>query len=216
MLQYILLCLTSLLTMINPLAVMAVYSGITADLDRRHARRIALRACLIASAILVAFALTGELIFDFFAISVHSLRVVGGVLFFIMGYEMVQARLASMPHVPRKEAGPSLDGASKDVALTPIAMPMISGPGTIATVIILMHQGTNLTQKSLLVVTVLFSCLLTFLLLLGAQPIMRRLGEQGNKMLTRIMGLIVMVIAVEFFFSGLTPIVREMLHLPLK
>ncbi|WP_281647611.1 MarC family protein [Parendozoicomonas sp. Alg238-R29] len=212
MAEFGVLCLTSLFTMINPISIAPVFLSLTSGLEPYQRKQVARKATLTAFVILVFFALTGSVIFQVFGISVHGLRIVGGVLFFIMGYEMVQARL-SRTRFDKAEELEAIDAYSHDVALTPLAIPLICGPGAIATVIILMQEQT-LTHQMILFVSIAAVLLVTWVALLFASPIMNRVGESGNKVMMRVMGLIVMVIAVEYFFAGLKPIMRDILGIP--
>ena len=212
MAEFGVLCLTSLFTMINPLSIAPVFLSLTNGLDSGRRRQVAGKATLTALCILVFFGLTGSIIFEVFGISVHGLRIVGGVLFFMMGYEMVQAR-ESRTRFDKAEELEAIDVYSQDVALTPLGIPLICGPGAIATVLILM-QEQPLAHQAILFSSILIVMLVTWISLLFASPIMNRLGEGGNKVLTRVMGLIVMVIAVEYFFAGIGPIIQNILHIP--
>jgi multiple antibiotic resistance protein len=205
-----LFCFVSLFAMVEPLGVMPVFIAMTGRLSPREQRSVARRATLIAYLTLLLFAFAGPLIFRLFGISVNSLKVVGGVIFFIMGYEMLQARLTKTAY---DEKSPHDYG--KDVALTPLGIPMICGPGAIANVIVLWHEaGGDAFKTSALLVALTLVMALTLIFLLGARRVSRFLGEDGNKVLLRLMGLITMVIAVEFFFGGLKPIIREMIEKP--
>jgi multiple antibiotic resistance protein len=153
--------------------------------------------------------LTGQLIFKFFSISVDSLRVVGGVIFFMMGYDMLQARLVRV----KMDNPEEIKSYASDIAITPLAIPMICGPGAITNVIVLWEDASNPLLIFVLIAGISLVLLVTLLMLLGAGKIINYLGETGNKVLMRIMGLIVMVIAVEFFFSGLSPIIRRILSI---
>ncbi|RRJ85447.1 MarC family protein [Aestuariirhabdus litorea] len=209
MVEFFLLCVTSLFTVVNPLSVTPIFTSMTSQLDRKITRRVAGKATLTAAIILVLFAITGEFVFRVFSITVDSLRIVGGVIFFIMGYEMIQARLSRIRF--DKDNLHEMESYTQDIAITPIAIPLIAGPGAIASVIILMSTHGGVEYHLVLFVSIALVSLVTYLFLLFATPIMDRLGESGNKVLLRIMGLIVMVIGVEFFISGLTPILRRIL-----
>ncbi|MEW5718907.1 MAG: MarC family protein [Chloroflexota bacterium] len=205
-LQFGLLCFVSLFTIIDPFGALPVFASMTSKLSHSESRRVALRAALTAWAVLILFALTGRFVFDFFGISVNSLRVVGGIIFFIMGYEMLEARLTRT----RSDAE-SVTEYVEDIAITPLGIPLIAGPGAITTVIVLMNETTGLIEKEIALILAITAVLtITFLFLIGARQVMHALGHSGNKVLLRIMGLIVMAIAVEFFFNGLRPIVQGM------
>jgi len=202
--EAILLYVTSLFTMINPLGAAPLFISFTESLDTRAMRSVAARASFTAFIALTVFALAGELIFSFFGISVHGLRVVGGVLFFVMGYEMLRGHT-----VPKKLDSESETEFSSEVAITPLAIPMIAGPGAI-TMVILFIQGAETTlDRAAVIGSIALVCALTALILVGGRAIIRLLGPSGAKVMMRIMGLIVMLIAVEFFFAGVGHYVRE-------
>jgi multiple antibiotic resistance protein len=206
-LQFGLLCFVSLFTIIDPIGALPVFVSMTSKLSHSESRRVALRAALTAWIVLILFALTGRFLFDFFGISVNSLRVVGGIVFFIMGYEMLEARLTRT-----KSDQESVTEYIEDIAITPIGIPLIAGPGAITTVIVLMNETTGLIEKEIALMIAITAVLtIAFFFLIGARQVMHALGPSGNKVLLRLMGLIVMAIAVEFFFNGLRPIVQGMI-----
>ncbi|GBD90868.1 hypothetical protein BMS3Abin04_01588 [bacterium BMS3Abin04] len=202
--EFGILAFTSLFTMVNPLGVIPVYISLTGGLETKEARRVAVKATITALVILMLFAVGGKFIFDFFSISVNSLRIVGGIIFFIAGYDMLQARF-----IRTKSQSESNDEFANDISLTPLAIPIICGPGAITVSIVLFNDASAMPQKLVLLLAIVLVLAITLLFLLSARKIMRYLGENGNKVLMRIMGLIVMVIAVEFIINGLRPILRE-------
>lgn len=204
-----LICFTSFFTLVNPLGIMPVFMTMTAYLEPPDKRRTAVKAVLVAGLAILLFALTGQLIFQFFGISVNSLKIVGGIIFFLVGYDMLQARLASFK-VSKKEIKAYVD----DISVTPLGIPLLCGPGAITNAIVLWEEAGTYPMKGMMLTAIASVLFLTLLTMVGADRISRFIGPTGNKILMRIMGLIVMVIAVEFLFSGLTPIVREMLMLP--
>jgi len=206
--QFALFSFISMFTMVNPVGAIPIFTSMTASLTRQQSRNVAIRASIIAFIILVTFALTGQWIFRFFGISIDSLRIVGGVIFFLMGYEMLQARLTRTQY----DDEPTTEYMN-DIALTPLGIPVICGPGAIATVIILMSQSQSALEGGIVLGSIFIIILITCLFMLGAKRVMQFIGENGNKVMLRLMGLIVMVIAVEFFFSGLRPILREILKI---
>lgn len=207
-LQFGVLSFISLFTMTDPIGALPIFTSMTAKLSQSESRRVAFRAALTAWLVLMLFALTGRFIFDFFGISVNSLRIVGGVIFFVMGYEMLGARLARTP-----SDAESVSEYIEDVAITPLGIPLIAGPGAIAMVIVLMNEATGTPAKQIaLLIAISAVLLLAFIFLISARQVTHALGPSGNKILLRLMGLIVMAIAVEFFFKGLQPLVLEMLR----
>lgn len=200
---------TSFFTLINPLGVMPVFMTMTADLTPKARNKTAFKAVLVSFLTLLLFAFTGRVLFNFFGISVDSFRIVGGVIFFMVGYDMLQARLGKT-----KVTENEIKQYVNDISVTPLAIPMICGPGAITNAIVLMEDAKNTTEEGLLIAMIFVVMLLTYLILWGASKITNFLGDTGNKVLMRLMGLIVMVIAVEFFFAGLEPILKRILNIP--
>lgn len=203
-LSYFLLCITSFFTLINPLGVMPVFMTMTASFTDKERKFTVKKAILVSFFIMVGFAFSGQLLFKFFGISVDSFRVVGGVIFFIMGMDMLNARLVSHQF---KEEETKYDYLT-DISVTPLAIPMIVGPGAITNSIVMMEDANTFDKKITLVLTIAVVLFITYLILVGSSKLTKKLGNTGNKILMRMMGLIVMVIAVEFFFSGLKPILQ--------
>jgi multiple antibiotic resistance protein len=203
---FALLCLTSFFTLINPIGTMPIFMTMTSELDVTHRSHTAKKASIVAFATILLFAFSGQLLFKFFGISVNSFKIVGGVIFFIMGMDMLQARLSQV-----KIKDSEIKSYVNDISITPLAIPMICGPGAITNAIVLMEKATTLEMKIILVASISVVVLLTYLILLSSSRIIKLLGETGNNVLMRLMGLIVMVIAVEFFFSGLKPIMIDLL-----
>lgn len=203
----ILLYFTSFFTLMNPIGTMPVFLTMTSDLSKKERRGTAVKAVLTAAFVLILFAILGRYLFDFFGISVAGLKVVGGVLFFFIGYDMLNARLSRLK-MTEEEAEKYAD----DISITPLGIPMIAGPGAITTAIVLMGDASDFTGKVLVIVSILLVLVVVLLTFLGAVGITKFIGDKGNKIMMKLMGLIVMVIAVEFFFSGITPYVRAMLN----
>ncbi len=207
-LQFALLAFTSLFTMVNPLGVIPVYTTLTTGMTSKQASAIAFKATSTALIVLLLFTFGGNFIFDIFNISVNGLRVVGGILFFLSGYDMLRGKLTRI-----KSEGEEFIEEAKDFAITPLGVPMITGPGVITISIVMMNDAPDITHKSLLITAIFVVMGLTHIILLSSRKIISFLGESGSKVLTRIMGLIVMVIAVELFFRGLKPIIQDILKI---
>ncbi|MBN2638464.1 MAG: NAAT family transporter [Bacteroidales bacterium] len=203
----ILLYFTSFFTLMNPLGAMPVFLSMTDGLSQKQRKNTALKTMLTAFLVLALFSIMGKYVFDFFHISINGLRVVGGVLFFVMGYDMLNAKISRMK-LTNEEAQTYTD----DVALTPLGVPLIAGPGSITNAMVLMGDANTMADKGLVLLSIFLVSVVSFIILLGATGIIKVIGSQGTKIFTKLMGLIVMIIAVEFFFSGITPYVRAMIH----
>ena len=186
---------------------MPVFMSMTADMSHRQRHFTALKATLISLAMLLVFAFGGQFIFQFFSISIDSLRIVGGVIFFYVGFDMLQARFSRI-----KSSDETQTQFSNDIAITPLAIPMICGPGAITNGIVLMEDATSFGYKIILIGGLTGIMLLTYIILLSSSKLVKLMGDMGIKVMMRLMGLIVMVIAVEFFFAGLKPIILDIIE----
>lgn len=206
--SFFLLGFSSFLSLINPLAVAPMFATMTLDQSSRQKTRTALRASVTAAVTLILFVLLGELIFRFFGLTVHGFRIAGGILFFGMGYSMLHAQ---DPPVKTSEAEQEAAQQKADVAITPLAIPMLCGPGALSNAMILSRDASSWFQQGVLIFSILVVSLLIYLTLVGADRIVKWLGPTGINVVRRIMGLIIMVIAVEFVVAGARPIVQSML-----
>ncbi len=207
MFENILLYVTLLFTMINPLAVVPIFISLTDSFSVAESRRVAIKASLVSFITLTLFALSGKVIFDFFGISVAGLKVIGGILFFIMGYEMLRGRT-----VPKKVDNESNESFGGEVAITPLAIPMITGPGSITMVIIFMQSANSIIMKGEIIFGIFIVTIITAIVLISGRRLMSFLGPSGSNVMMRLMGLIVMLIAVEFFFAGITPYIYKIVE----
>lgn len=207
--SYFLYTFTSLFTVVNPFGAMPFYSSLIEGGTKEIARHIALKASITAFIAMVFFGLSGKFIFSFFNVSIDGLRVVGGVLFFIMGYDMLQGKDSRTKTVSASEKFSLHDISTK--AITPLAIPLICGPGTITVVTVMIQETTDNWQKIVLLVSAFLVAIGTFLILLSSKRITQLLGESGQRVFYRLMGLILMMIAVEYFFNGIRPYVRSIL-----
>jgi multiple antibiotic resistance protein len=191
------LCFSSIFTVIDPIAAAPVFVSITKDRSRAEIRRLALRATLVASGVLLVFAVSGAYLFRLFGITIDAFRIGGGLVFLMLGLPM----LSGSSHEDASEARPG-----EDPSVVPLGVPLIGGPGAITTVMLLMGQASGALHVAALFTALGVALLLTFLILLVAPRLLSRLGRAGTQLLTKIMGLIVVVIGVQFIVDGVRPI----------
>ena len=203
---YGLLCFTSFFTLVNPLSIMPVFLTMTQSLDDKERARIAKKSTFVAFIILVAFTVCGQFLFKFFGISTNGFRIVGGFIIFKIGYDLLQAKF---PRV--KVAAEEIKEDSDDISITPLAIPILCGPGVIANGIILMEDAVEMWKKVILVGIIGLIFLLAYVILRVSSRLVNYLGETGLNVMMRLMGLILMVLAVECFVSGLKPIITSMI-----
>lgn len=206
--SFALLAITSFFTIMNPVGTMPVFMSMTSELNQERRKKTARKAVIVAFFTVLFFAFTGQLLFKLFGISVNSFRVVGGIIFFLIGQDMLHARLNGIKFSGKES---EINAYIDDISVTPLGIPMICGPGAITNGIVLMEDANTLPKKIVLVLSVALVLILTYIILVGSARISKRIGETGNKVLMRLMGLIVMVIAVEFLFTGLKPILVDII-----
>lgn len=201
---YAMLCFTSFLTLANPLGTMPVFLTLTQNFDEKERSRVLKKAIIVAFFVMIAFTVFGQFIFKFFGLSTSGFRIVGGIVIFKIGFDMLQARFT-----PVKATETEIQDYANDITVTPLAIPILCGPGAIANGIVLMEEATDTTMMVILISTIVLVFLITYLILKASTKLLEILGETGNNVMMRLMGLILMVIAVECFFSGLKPIMRD-------
>lgn len=197
----------------NPVANAVIFLGLTSNMGLRTTRGVAKRALIVAFVIVVGFAVLGPMLFSLFGITLHALRIAGGILISIVGYRMLHGEHSRIQHPKsiRSQAGAEVDAdmpseatndLARDIAITPLAIPVLAGPGTIATAMSYAPSGQWLE----IVITLLaFSliCGITYIAFLFSERILHLLGRDGVAVVTRLMGLILAVIGVQMVIIGL-------------
>ena len=186
---------------IDPPGCAPIYASLTKDATASQRRSMAIRAALIAAGILLVFALFGEQLLGALHIELNSFRIAGGVMLFLIAIDMVFEK-----RTERRE-----DRAQKiietpeieDVSVFPMAMPMIAGPGSIASVMLLMSQNEGLDRAVIVLSALGAVLLLTLLALVAAGPIMRVLGSKAEAVITRLLGVLLAALAAQFIIDGL-------------
>ena len=207
LLPFALLCFTSFFTLTNPLGTMPVFLTMTNGMNDHERKAIVRRATIVSFITLMVFTFSGQFLFKFFGISSNGFRIAGGFIIFKIGFDMLQARYSNAK-LKEEEVKTYAD----DISITPLAIPMLCGPGAIANAIMLMDDASTFTLKGTLIGIIALAYFITFLILQASTRLVRILGETGNNVMMRLMGLILMVIAVECFVSGLKPILIDILR----
>ena len=207
LLPFALLCFTSFFTLTNPLGTMPVFLTMTNGMNDHERKAIVRRATIVSFITLMVFTFSGQFLFKFFGISSNGFRIAGGFIIFKIGFDMLQARYSNAK-LKEEEVKTYAD----DISITPLAIPMLCGPGAIANAIMLMDDASTFTLKGTLIGIIALVYFITFWILQASTRLVRILGETGNNVMMRLMGLILMVIAVECFVSGLKPILIDILR----
>ena len=205
---FALLCFTSFFTLTNPLGTMPVFLTMTNGLSDDERKHIIKRATIVSFIILIAFTLCGQFLFKFFGISTNGFRIAAGFIILKIGYDMLQARYSNA-----KLKEDEIKAYVNDISITPLSIPMLCGPGAIANGIILMSDATTWELKCTLISMIAVGYVISYFVLRLSTRLVKLIGETGNNVMMRLMGLILMVIAVECFVGGLNPILIDIIQM---
>lgn len=200
LLEFVLLASSSLFIIMDPIALIPAFLAMTpTDTPQQRARMAAL-ACWVSAGILLFFALVGEKIFGLFGITLSSFKIAGSIVLFLIALDMLQARRSAVQETREdKNAGM----AKADIAITPLAVPMLAGPGAISTAILLRAQVKDWTQEAALLICILVVCFLSYLILRLASHGAGWINPIAMRITTRIMGLLLIAVAVQFTLDAL-------------
>jgi multiple antibiotic resistance protein len=200
--SFALLALSSILIIVNPLGATLIYVSLTTNLDKPMRDSIARNACRYALAILLVVAVLGTWILQLFGISLEAFRIAGGILLFGIGMEMVYAK-TSRTKLTATEKYESTD--MEDIAVMPLAIPMIAGPGAITTTIVLMNEAIPLSPFAVgvIFIAIIISILITYYMMKNSDYILSKIGQREYRAINRLMGMLLIAIAVQFVLTGI-------------
>ena len=207
-LAFFIYAFTSIFIIVNPIGGLITFISLTAGLTTREKAEIAKRSVMVACVLAIIFALSGELILRIFGVTVDSLRVAGGVLLFLIALDMLHAKI-SRESVTEEEIKDAAD--REDISVFPIAMPLLTGPGAITTVIVVIRTGQTLELKLIAILAIVLTFALSYPIFRFANKIDKVLGVTGSLVITRVMGLLLGAIAVNFIATGIWNIYLSML-----
>jgi multiple antibiotic resistance protein len=196
--RFALVTFTSVLFIVDPIAAIPTYLVITQQETARERRRTARRACVAMTVLLVLFGATGTMLFRAFGITLAAFRTAGGLILWFVAMDMLHGERRTQEGKDEVYEGQ----IKEDVALTPLAIPMLAGPGAISTVIVVAGQAHGIMQNVVVYGAILLTGIISYISLRLGEPLLGRLGKTGIRVVTRIMGLILAAVAVQFVFSG--------------
>jgi membrane protein, MarC family len=196
--QAFLLSFTAFFAIMNPFANLPMFVSLTADNSRKEVNAIARLAFIVATVIVALFALLGNYIFSIFGINLSALRIMGGIILGLIGYHMIQGNVSPIQHDPKQSVKDSINSNNTDVAISPLAMPVLAGPGTIVTT---MNLSSSTNPFIVISAFVVLSVITYFIFIYGEQ-IMAKLGNNIMNVITKLMGLILATIGVRMLIMG--------------
>ncbi len=199
------LCFSSLFTVIDPISTAPIFIATTRSSEARARRRTLIRACTAALVALLVFAVAGSAFLRIFGVTIDAFRIAGGILFVGMALPMLRGAHGD-------DTGAEARSASADPGVVPLGIPLIAGPGAMTTVMVLMGQTTSAAHVATFFGALLCAVAATGLVLAIAPRVIARMGPSGLELVTRVMGLVVLVIGVQFVIDGVRPIALDLVR----
>jgi multiple antibiotic resistance protein len=206
-LSFALVAFSSLIVIINPLMVTSVFITLTSSATPEAKRAISRKTTLTAFVVLLAFAISGSLIFKFFSITIGAFQIAGGIILFSVAMGMLHAQTSRTKQTPEE-----MDEAMsrEDIAVVPLAIPIVSGPGAITTVVVLSGETRAIPNMAILFLAIVVSMVIVFVMLRNASSIQKFIGPSGLNITTRLMGLVLAAVAVQFVVHGIASVLPEL------
>ena len=198
--EFFILCFSSLFALINPIGLVPIFLSITENYNRRERDIIAIKAVIFSFFILITFSFIGEFIFSFYNITVDGFRIAGGILLLKISLDMLESKRSRTRTTPveQKEAE-----EKNEIAYTPLGIPLIAGPGAIASIMILSSETNDYLDKITLLISLSLVLFMTFIIFKISKLLSKNFGKSGLRIMQRIMGLILMTISIEFILKGI-------------
>ena len=205
--SFAIVAIPSLLVIINPLMVTSVFITLTSSATPEAKRAISRKTTLTAFIVLLAFAVSGSLIFKFFSITIGAFQIAGGIILFSVAMGMLHAQTSRTKQTPEE-----MDEAMsrEDIAVVPLAIPIVSGPGAITTVVVLSGETRAIPNMAILFLAIVVSMVIVFVMLRNASSVQKFMGPSGLNITTRLMGLVLAAVAVQFVVHGIASVLPEL------
>jgi multiple antibiotic resistance protein len=199
--RFSVLALSSIFFLVDPFAALPTFLAVTAGADAARRRKMAWKASVTALVVLSAFAVAGQYIFKMFGITLPAFEIAGGVILLLIGLDMLEAKRS-----PTQESSEEAEEAAlkEDAGIVPLGIPMLAGPGSITSVMVLVGQAQGEWKKMAAILTsITITAAICYLVLGNSDRVARAMGETGVRILVRIMGLLLVALAVQYFVNGM-------------
>jgi multiple antibiotic resistance protein len=201
--RFSVLALSSIFFLVDPFAAIGSFLAITEGGDAARRKRMARKGALTCFIVLTSFAVGGQLLFRLFGITLPAFEIAGGLILLLIGLDMLQAKRSAT----QEASGDTEEAAHKeDAGIVPLGLPMLAGPGAISTVMVLVGQTAGLWRWEMgaILGSIALTSLASYWVLAGAGRVLKVLGETGIRVLVRVMGLLLVALAMQYFVNGLT------------
>jgi multiple antibiotic resistance protein len=206
LISFAIIALPSLIVITNPLMVTSMFISLTAQYPAEAKGAVIRKTTFVSLAVLLVFAISGTLIFRFFSITIGAFQIAGGVILFMVALNMLHAIPSRTKQSP-EEMSEAM--SREDIGVVPLAIPMLSGPGAITTVIVLAGDSKTWSHMIVLIASIILTMLITYIMMKNASRLQRFLGATGLNITTRLLGLILAAIAVQFVIGGIKAVIPE-------
>ena len=198
-LRFSLLALSSIFFLVDPFAALPTFLAVTAGEERERRRRTARKASMTAWIVLTSFSVAGKYLFQLFGISLPAFEIAGGIILLLIGLDMLAAKRS-----PTQESSAEVEEASEkeEAGIVPLGVPMLAGPGSITSVMVLVGQVQKWWQMLAILGSIALTAVICFLVLGNSDRVARALGQTGIRILVRVMGLLLVALAVQYFVNG--------------
>ena len=207
--QFFIFCLTTFFTLINPIGIAPILIVMTDRFPKNSKVNIAKKGTLTAFFTLILFSILGSMIFSFFGITIEAFQIMGGILFFRNGMRMLDSKIGRSRTTPAEQEE-SLE--SDDIAFSPIGIPLIAGPGAITATMLLSSQTPKIYSYLTLFMSIFIVLFVVYIILRNGDYLLNVLGTTGMRIIQRLMGLILMVIAVQFVINGVISTLKPIIN----
>ncbi len=190
----------TLFVIINPIGTIGIIRSLLDDYNKKDRKRIIHKAIVVATSSLLVFTIFGNAIFGFLGVSLYSFKIAGGILLGMISLQMIFGQKQKTKHTSEEEDEWE---TMENLAITPLAIPLMTGPGAITTGILLYSSAVSAEQKIFVILAVVIACMLAYVIFRSSERIFSILGTTGSKVITRLMGLILLAIAVQYITGGI-------------
>ncbi|MDD4603992.1 MAG: MarC family protein [Bacteroidales bacterium] len=188
--------------MLNPIGNLPVFLGMVQDFDKKTQNKVARNATMLAFIIIAIFSIFGHIIFQMFGITLPAFQIAGGIIVFIIGFNMLNAKESPI-HSQSVDEKQQMEKVARDMAISPLGIPLLAGPGTISTAMNFVGVEKSITNVILVITIFGIMCLITYFLFISSRVIAKKISPSMLKVVSRIMGLILSVIAIQMVINGI-------------
>ena len=205
LIRFFIIAFTSLFALVNPIGFSPMFISLVDDMPSEQKKQIALKGVLTAGLTLTTFLFIGEFIFQFFGITIEAFKIAGGILFMRSSFNLIEVKKSRTRTTPSEEENAM---NKNDIAYTPIGIPLIAGPGSITSIMVLSTSNPDIKYKLCLFTVILLTMLITLLILRMSSKITQKIGTSGLRIIQRMMGIILLTISVQFIIDGVETIIK--------